>query len=85
MQALQLPALFIFQADEKKQAQACFTTQPAPNLFKGISQKAYQNDMSRQFYSVKTYKTFCVFSLPTVPYVFSFQAVPCLFTLQPWA
>ena len=33
MQALQLPALFIFQADEKKQAQACFATQPAPKPF----------------------------------------------------
>ena len=37
MQALQLPALFIFQADEKKQAQACFATQPAPSFFKSIS------------------------------------------------
>ena len=57
MQALQLPALFIFQADEKKQAQACFATQPAPNLFKGISQKCISKRYVKAIYS-KRYSEF---------------------------
>ena len=31
---------------------------------------------------MKPYKTFCVFSLLTAPYVSSFQAVPCIFSLH---
>ena len=64
MQALQLPALFIFQADEKKQAQACFATQPAPSFLKAFLKNAYQNDMSRQFIQNDIQS----FSLPPVPW-----------------
>ena len=74
MQALQLPALFIFQADEKNKRRRVSQHSLRRTFSKGISQKAYQNDMSRQLYSVKTFRTFCVFSLLTVPYVFSLHA-----------
>ena len=51
MQALQLPALFIFQADEKNKRRRVSQHSLRQTFSKGISQKAYQNDIKAILFS----------------------------------
>ena len=64
MQALQLPALFIFQADEKNKRRRVSQHSLRQTFLKAFLKNAYQNDMSRQFIQNDIQS----FSLPLVPW-----------------
>ena len=57
MQALQLPALFIFQADEKNKRRRVSQHSLRQTLFKGISQKCISKRYVKAIYS-KRYSEF---------------------------